>query len=120
MLRLLGQILLSGIFLKGGTDAFLEPGHRVELVAGAGIGNPRMAVEVNGAVMATGGAMLALNIAPRLAALALIGSLVPTTLVGHAFWKAPDEATRKAHLTQFLKNLGILAGLLLILRQKED
>lgn len=33
------------------------------------------------------GAMLALNVAPELAAAALIGSLAPTTLVGRAFWR---------------------------------
>lgn len=62
--------------------------------------------------------MLALNIAPRLAAAALIGSLVPTTIVGHAFWKEEQEVARNAQLLQFLKNLGLIGGLLLLLTQK--
>lgn len=119
MIREAGQMLLAGIFIKGGADAFVQPGGRVATVAAAGLPNPRIAVELNGAAMVIGGSMLALDIAPKLAAVGLVASLVPTTIVGHAFWKAPDEAARKAHLTQFLKNLGMLGGLLLVLAQKK-
>lgn len=122
MLRLLGQILLAGIFIKGGADAFAQPGGRVKMVAEANLplvlSNPKTAVELNGAAMVVGGTMLALDIAPKLAAAGLIGSLLPTTIVGHAFWKVEDEAARKAQQTQFLKNLGLLGGLMLILIQK--
>lgn len=118
MLKSLGQILLAGIFIKGGADAFLEPGGRVEQVAGAGLPNPRTAVELNGAAMVVGGAMLALDIAPRLAAAGLLCSMVPTTLIGHAFWKVENEAAHKMQTTQFLKNLGIMGGLLLVLIEK--
>lgn len=120
MFRSLSQLLLAGIFIKGGADAFLEPGARPNKVAEAGLPNPRVAVELNGAAMVVGGAMLALDIAPRLAAAALIGSLVPTTLVGHPFWKEESESARNAQFLQFLKNLGLIGGLLLLLTQKED
>lgn len=115
MFRILAQILLAGIFIKGGADAFLQPGGRVETVAKAGLPNPRTAVELNGAAMVIGGSMLALDIAPRLAAAGLIGSLVPTTLVGHPYWKVEDQAARKMQQIQFLKNLGLVGGLLLVL-----
>jgi putative oxidoreductase len=120
MLRSLGQMFLASIFIIGGADAFLKPGGRVDIVAEAGLSNPKTAVELNGAAMVLGGTMLALDIAPKLAAVVLISSLVPTTIVGHAFWKAENKATREAQLVQFLKNLGLLGGLLLILCQKGD
>ena len=75
-------------------------------------------VVLNGAAMVIGGAMLALDIVPKLTAAALIGSLVPTTLVGHAFWNEESEAGRKAQQTQFMKNLGLIGGLLLGLAAK--
>ncbi len=118
ILRTLGQISLAGIFIGGGSQAFLEPGHRVSKVAEAGLPEPELMVVLNGAVMTIGGTLLALDIAPRLTAAALIGSLVPTTLVGHAFWKEENEAGRKAQQTQFLKNLGLIGGLLLVLTAK--
>lgn len=121
MLKSLSQLMLSGIFVKGGFDAFIQPGGRVNTVAQAGLPNPRTAVELNGAAMMVGGTMLALDIAPRLAATVLIGCLAPTTIVGHAFWKEENEAVRKTQLTQFLKNLGLIGGLLLtILAEKEE
>jgi putative oxidoreductase len=118
MLRSLGHILLSSVFISGGADAFLKPGGRVNKVADSGIPQPEQAVVFNGAVMVIGGAALALGIAPKLAATILLGSLVPTTIVGHAFWKEETAAGRKHQLTQFFKNLALIGGLLLVLLEK--
>src|SRR5262249_40069669 len=104
----LGHLLLSSIFISGGAQAFIEPGGRVNKVADAGLPEPKLAVELNGATMVVGGALLAANIAPKLAATILIGSLVPTTIVGHDFWREGNETARKHNLTQFFKNLGLL------------
>ena len=118
ILRRLGQLSLSGIFITGGAQAFLAPGNRAGKVAKAGLPEPESMVVLNGAAMAIGGTLLALDIAPKLAAVALIGLLVPTTLVGHAFWQEESEAGRKAQQTQFMKNLGLIGGLLLVLAAK--
>ncbi|HKV58379.1 MAG TPA: DoxX family protein [Ktedonobacteraceae bacterium] len=118
LLRTIGQISLSGIFISGGSQAFLKPGNRVSKLANAGLPEPESMVVLNGAAMVIGGTLLALDIAPKLTAAALIGSLVPTTLVGHAFWKEESEAGRKAQQTQFMKNLGLIGGLLLVLAGK--
>jgi hypothetical protein len=48
-----------------------------------------------------------------LAALALIGSIVPTTYAGHRFWEESDDVAKQQQLTHFLKNLGLLGGLIL-------
>jgi len=120
MVKSLSHMLLSGVFIKGGFDAFMEPGGRVALVEKAGLPNPRLAVESNGVLMVVAGCMLALGIAPKLAASLLIISLVPTTVAGHPFWKEENAAPRKANLIQFLKNLGLIGGLLLILSEKKD
>jgi putative oxidoreductase len=116
--RSTGHLLLSGIFISGGIQAFLEPGGRVHKVAEAGFPKPKQAVEFNGAAMVIGGALLGLGVAPKLAATTLIGTLVPTTIVGHAFWKEDNEVGRRNQLTQFFKNLGLLGGLLLVLTEK--
>ena len=68
--------------------------------------------------MVIGGILLATGIAPKLAATMLICSLVPTTIVGHAFWKEENAAGRKNQRTQFFKNLSLLGGLLLVLAEK--
>src|SRR3546814_20513833 len=50
---------------------------------------------------------------PRVAALTLAGSLVPTTLAGHAFWAESDPAAKKQHRLAFFTNASVLGGLLL-------
>jgi len=65
-------------------------------------------------VQVVGGVLLSFGIFRRLAASALIGSLVPTTLAGHRFWEELDDTARQQQLTQFFKNLGLLGGLLLV------
>lgn len=71
------------------------------------------AVRVNGAIQATAGALLGLGVLPRLSALAIVGTLVPTTLAAHRYWNVADPQERAKQRVQFLKNLTIMGGLLL-------
>ncbi|MFL5625304.1 MAG: DoxX family protein [Ktedonobacteraceae bacterium] len=119
MIRSLSHIFLSGVFISGGADAFLQPGKRVDTVANAGIPEAKQAVVLNGAVMIIAGTALALDIAPKAAAIVLLCSLVPTTFVGHPFWKEKDPAGYKNQRIQFFKNLGLIAGLLLVLTEQK-
>jgi uncharacterized membrane protein YphA (DoxX/SURF4 family) len=112
--RRAGQALLGATFMKLGFDAVVQPGPRVDKAAALGLPNAELAVRGNGAAMVAGGAALALDKLPRLAALGLIASMIPTTLAGHAFWNF-DGAERKANEIQFLKNAGLVGGLLLAL-----
>src|SRR5215467_6314648 len=99
-----GQLLLSVIFIQGGSSAYLEPGNRPTKVAKAGIPEPELAVKANGALMVIAGIALALNLWPRLAATALLASTIPTTLVGHPFWQEEEEGPRKQQQVHFFKN----------------
>ena len=65
---------------------------------------------MNAAVMLVAGAALALNIEARLASAVLAIVLVPTTVVGHAFWMADGNA-RNEQLAHFIKNVAVLGGL---------
>ena len=90
------------------------------MVAAAGIPRPEQAVVLNGAVMVVAGLLLSLGIAPRIAAALLIGSLIPTTIVGHPFWKDEPGPEREKQLLQFLKNLGLIGGLLMVVIEKQE
>jgi putative oxidoreductase len=114
------QVLLSVIFIEGGSSAYLEPGNRPARVAKAGIPEPELAVKINGATMVFAGIALALNFKPKLAAAVLLAALIPTTLVGHPFWQEEEEGPRKMQQTQFAKNLGLIGGLLLVLANRSS
>jgi uncharacterized membrane protein YphA (DoxX/SURF4 family) len=116
--------LLAGMFIYGGLDAFKNPSGktpRAEKVAPTiadvvGIdADTEQLVQLNGAVQVAAGITLALGILPRVSALLLAVSLVPTTLAGHRFWEEEDEAARAQQTVQFLKNAAMMGGLLLIL-----
>lgn len=119
LIRTLGHSMLASMFISGGWNAFKEPGGRVQKVDKAGIPQPRQATILNGAVMTVAGTTLAFGILPKLSALALMGTLIPTTFVGHAFWTEESDQGRSMQLTQFFKNTAMFGGLLLVLAEKD-
>jgi uncharacterized membrane protein YphA (DoxX/SURF4 family) len=115
--------LLSGIFIRGGFDAIRNPESKVKKAESVTRplsehisvlpDDPATLIRLNGGLQVAAGVLLSLGRYRRLAALALIGSIIPTTIAGHAFWSEVDDEKRAQQQTQFLKNLGLLGGLIL-------
>jgi uncharacterized membrane protein YphA (DoxX/SURF4 family) len=124
--RSAARALLGAIFVVSGArnlanpDNVVPPARRVTDRVGPLLErtDPRLPteartlVQVNAAINLIGGLLLATGHATRPAAAALAASLVPTTLAGHPFWEY-DKAERQQQQVHFLKNLGLLGGLLL-------
>lgn len=124
VVRMFARPMLAALFVSGGVDAVLHPDAKADRAGDVGPtlakklpvnlpDDPVQLVRINGGVQVAAGLMLATGRLPRLSALALVASLVPTTYAGHAFWKESDAEKRKAQRLQFLKNTGILGGLLI-------
>ncbi|WP_051807697.1 DoxX family protein [Streptomyces sp. NRRL F-2664] len=75
--------------------------------------DPRQLLRATGALQATAGLLLATGRAPRLAAVTLAATLVPTSLAAHAFWTEDDPEERARQRTHFLTDLSALGGLLI-------
>ena len=115
--------LLASIFISGGVDAIQSPEGKVK--AAAAVTEPLKArfpvlpddtaslIRFNGMVQVGAGALLALGKFRRLAAWALVASVIPTTYAGHRFWDEVDDDARAQQRVHFLKNLGLLGGLIL-------
>jgi putative oxidoreductase len=123
ILRAFARPLLASIFVVQGYDTFRQP-ERVAPLAEPVVrplaermpavpANTEQAVRVNGAVQMVAGSLLALGRWPRLSALAIAATLVPTTIAGHRFWEAEDNATATQQRIHFLKNLTMFGGLLI-------
>jgi putative oxidoreductase len=118
--------MLSAIFISSGVKILLNPdakaeaagrvtdriGPLIEKVDPRLPSDTRTLTQIKAGVDVVAGLLLATGHVTRPAAAALAAGLIPTTVAGHPFWAHPKEQ-RAAHQTQFLKNLGLLGGLLL-------
>lgn len=118
--------MLAGVFVTGGASALTHPDPLVPLAQPfADRVGPRLAklhkrapsdartlVQINGAVEFACGLLLLTGLR-RPAAAVLAGTLVPTTLAAHRFWEYRDPQQRTMQQIQFLKNAGLIGGLLL-------
>jgi putative oxidoreductase len=125
----LARPFLASIFVVGGVDALRHPEGKVKEATKVTEPlsrqvsfvpeNTVLLVRINGGVQVAAATALALGRFRRLAALALLGSLVPTTYAGHAFWNELDEEQKSQQLMQFTKNAAIAGGLLLAITDTE-
>ncbi|MFB7600433.1 DoxX family membrane protein [Streptomyces sp. NPDC056160] len=123
LLRVAGRPLLASMFVAGGMNSVRNPEavtplaepvvrpltERVALLPD----RTEQVVRLSGGVQVAAGILLGLGRLPRLSALALAATLVPTTVAGHRFWEAEDPAERAQQRIHFLKNLSMLGGLLI-------
>jgi len=123
VLRALARPMLASIFIVQGYDTLRWPEHvsgRAEKVVGplkeridALPDNTEQLVRINGGIQLVAGSLLAIGRFPRLSALTLAATLVPTTLAGHPYWETKDPQERAQQRIHFLKNLTMLGGLLI-------
>lgn len=76
-------------------------------------------VRINGAVQVAGGLALATGKGRRFGAGLLALSLVPTTIARHPFWSRSDREERVHERQQFVKNVGLLGGVIIASRDTE-
>ncbi len=105
---LIARICLAAIFLQSGFGKLLNPAATQQFIASAGI--PLAPLFLVGAIVfELGGALLVLlGYQARWGAIALILFMIPTTLIFHT------DFADSTQVTQFLKNLAIIGGLLMI------
>lgn len=115
MFRFIRRALLSTVFVWSAVNAIQNAEHMTGPADALGLPEPETMVKIHGWVNLVGGAMLALNIKPKLAATAMIGNLIPTTAGGHQFWEVDDQGEKINQMVHFFKNLSLLGGLLGVL-----
>ena len=109
----LAEFLLAILFVAGGFSTLRDPKPRAAQLARLGFPFADLSVRVNATLMVVAGLALAMNYYPAAASAVLAILLIPTTVFGHAFWLEKGHE-RQVQLSHFIKNLGVLAGLLLV------
>jgi putative oxidoreductase len=124
--RSAARAMLASIFVVSGVRILIDPDSRAEaakrvtdrvgpLIEKVDTRLPsdtRTLVRIKAGSDVAAGLLLASGRLSRPAAALLAAGLIPTTFAGHPFWTLP-KAERTHAQTHFLKNLGLLGGLLL-------
>ena len=119
-------ILLGAIFIFAGANHVVHwqsaaarmtaNGMAMEDVLGGGgeiLVHAMLALAV--VLMLAGGLSVVLGVFARFGALMLLAFLIPTTLIFHDFWMlSSDTALQQQEMIHFMKNLGLMGGLLMV------
>ena len=117
--EVIARPMIGAMFVYGGLDAARHPQSKAPAAHGVtdalaeatGLSTTQL-VRLNGLIQVGAGVAIATGVVPRPAAALLGLSLIPTTLAGHRFWECDDRSERADQTFHFLKNVGILGGLL--------
>lgn len=110
IIPLLARIFLSAIFLWSGINKILNPVGTQEYMAAQGLPFTGLLLILAIATEILGGLSVLLGYQARWGATLLLVFLIPTTIIFHS--NLADRMTQ----IMFLKNLGIIGGLLMIVQ----
>lgn len=110
---LAGRILLAAIFVISGFGKIGGFEGTVGYIASKGLPMPQVLAALTVALELGGGILLIVGYQARWVALLLFLWLIPTTFIFHKFWGI-DAAQAQMQMIQFLKNVSIMGGMLLL------
>lgn len=113
----IGRAFLGALFFISGIYKILGFSGVAGWMASSGVPAASLFLAVTIVIEVGGGLMLITGFQARLAAVIIALFLIPVTAVFHGFWSA-DAANYQNQLTQFLKNLSILGGMLLVIERE--
>ncbi|MGK7931053.1 MAG: DoxX family protein [Microcystaceae cyanobacterium] len=104
---LLGRIFIALIFIYSGTKKIFTFEQTATYMASKNLPFTHLLLVVTIMVLLVGGLSVLLGLKTKIGAWLLIGFLIPTTFIFHG--QLPEDTN------QFLKNLGLIGGLLMII-----
>ena len=110
---LIGRILISVLLLTSGSFKVTAYSAMVGYAAAKGVPLAGIGVAVAAALELMGGIAILVGFQAKIVSWILFLYLIPTTFYFHNFWDVP-AAEQQNTMIHFLKNLGIMGGLLLL------
>jgi putative oxidoreductase len=110
---LVGRILLAAIFMLSGFAKLFDLNTTAGYMTQVGIPAAQTLAVIAGIIEIAGGVAILFGFLARLGALGLFLYLIPVTLIFHHFWTF-EGAEQKTQLVNFMKNVAIMGGLLLL------
>lgn len=106
------RFIFSLIFLLSGVNHFSSGS--ISYAAGLGIPMADILVPLSGIISFIGGLSILLGVHARVGAFLILVFMVPVTFLMHDFWNVADPQMAQNEMTQFMKNLTIIGGALLL------
>src|SRR5919106_2029829 len=110
---LAGRILFAVLFVSSGLTVHMSR-QGVEYARAYGAPAPELLVPLSGGAIVVGGLMVALGIWADLGALILAAFVVSIAPIMHAFWKEQDQQMKGIQQAQFMKNIALAGGALIL------
>lgn len=117
---LIGRIVFSLVFLLYGYRHLTQTEGSAQYASYKRVPAARFMVLFTGIAMGIGGIAVILGIWMDLAALGLAIFVIVAALIMHRFWEEDDAQTRAGELAQFMKNISLAGGALILLAVSED
>jgi putative oxidoreductase len=113
-LLLLGRLLLGGIFVLSGYGKVTGLAAFAASLEKNGVPFVSVVAPLGAGVEFFGGLAIVLGIEVRYAALLMIAFVIVATGISHRFWEFQDAAAHRAQQTNFVKNMAIAGGFVLL------
>jgi putative oxidoreductase len=108
----LGRLFYALIFLMAAPNDFTKQG--IAYAASQGAPLASIGVPLMGVISLVGGLSILLGYGARIGAWLIIAFLLIVTPIMHRFWGVADPMTAQVQMINFMKNLSMLGGALLI------
>jgi len=108
----LGRLFFAAMFLMSGPGLFSK--QTIAFAASQSVPLASLAVPFAGALALIGGLSILLGYRAKLGAWLIVVFLVPVTLMMHKFWGVSDPTMAQMQMNNFMKNVSMLGGALLI------
>ena len=125
VITLIARIMLSLVFILSGANSLIGWGEAANRMVARGMDlrnilgsggtvlvHAMLAVAV--VLLLIGGLSVLLGLRARWGAVVLIAFLVTTTLIFHNFWAVGAGSVKQVEMVSFMKNLGLIGGLMMI------
>ncbi|MBI2100890.1 MAG: DoxX family membrane protein [Candidatus Vogelbacteria bacterium] len=113
-LAIIGQVIFGLYWLRSGINHFRYRHALTGYAASKGVPSPKAAVVVSGLLLVIGGAGFLFGVYLEWAILALVVFLLLVTPKMHNFWTITDQQQKMIEEVNFMKNLALLAALLML------
>src|SRR3954447_17160079 len=111
---LFGRLLLGAIFVSSGFGKVMHLDTFAQSLSSRGVPMSTPLSVLGALVEFLGGIAIVIGLQVRWASALMILFVIVATLISHRYWELADAA-RRAQETQFMKNVAILGGFLLLM-----